>query len=68
MQGLELILILLAVTAALQIVAERYSIPLPALLILAGLILAVTPGLPRVELDPDIIFLIFIPSDSCWRR
>jgi len=66
MQALELILILLAVTAALQIVAERYSIPLPALLILAGLILAVTPGLPRVELDPDIIFLIFIPPLLYW--
>jgi Na+/H+ antiporter len=66
MQALELILILLVVTGALQLVAERYSIPLPALLIMCGLILAVTPGLPRPELDPDIIFLIFIPPLLYW--
>ena len=66
MQALELILILLLVTAALQLVAERYSIPLPALLIIAGLILAVIPGLPRAVLDPDTIFLIFIPPLLYW--
>jgi len=66
MHALELILILLLVTAALQLVAERYSIPLPALLIIAGLILAVIPGLPRAVLDPDTIFLIFIPPLLYW--
>ncbi|MDT5308468.1 MAG: monovalent cation/hydrogen antiporter, partial [Mycobacterium sp.] len=66
MQGIEFILLLLAVAAALQFVTERYLIPRPVLLVMGGLILAVTPGLPRLELNPDTIFLIFIPPLLYW--
>ena len=66
MQGLELILILLAVAAALRVVAERFNIPLPVLLVLGGLLLAVAPGLPRLEIEPDVVFLIFIPPLLYW--
>ena len=56
MQGLELILILLAVAAAgLRHIADRVSVPFPTLLVLGGLILAVTPDLPRVELNTDAV-------------
>lgn len=61
MRALELILILLAVAAALQLLGERLAIPRPALLVLGGLLLAVIPGLPLVELPPDVVFLIFVP-------
>ncbi|MFI5323203.1 MAG: Na+/H+ antiporter [Thermodesulfobacteriota bacterium] len=66
MQELELILILLAVAAGLSIVANRLSIPFPSLLVLGGLLLALTPGLPYVELDPDTVFLIFVPPLLYW--
>jgi CPA1 family monovalent cation:H+ antiporter len=66
MQELELILILLAVAAGLSIVANRLSVPFPALLVLGGLLLALTPGLPYVELDPDTVFLIFVPPLLYW--
>ncbi|MDT7603100.1 MAG: monovalent cation/hydrogen antiporter [Acidobacteriota bacterium] len=66
MQGLELILILLAVAAGLRLAADRFSVPFPTLLVLGGLILAVTPGLPRVELDPDVVFFIFVPPLLYW--
>jgi hypothetical protein len=51
MQGIEFVFLLLAVAAALQFVTERYLIPRPVLLVMGGLILAVTPGLPRLELN-----------------
>lgn len=66
MQALELILILLAAAAVLNVIAERLLVPLPALLVLGGLLLAVTPGLPRVELDPGVVFLIFVPPLLYW--
>jgi Kef-type K+ transport system membrane component KefB len=44
MRAVELVLILLAVVAALHLLAERFGIPRPALLMLGGLLLAVTPG------------------------
>jgi CPA1 family monovalent cation:H+ antiporter len=61
MRAVELVLILLAVAAVLHLLGERLAIPRPALLVLGGLLLAITPGLPVVELPPDVIFLIFVP-------
>ncbi|PYS79876.1 MAG: Na+/H+ antiporter [Acidobacteria bacterium] len=66
MQGLELILILLAVAAGLRLAADRFSVPFPTLLVLGGLVLAVMPGLPSVELNPDVVFFIFVPPLLYW--
>ncbi len=46
--------------------ARRLRIPHPVLLVLVGAVLAVTPGLPRLEIDPDTAFLIFIPPLLYW--
>jgi Na+/H+ antiporter len=59
--GLELVLLLLAVSVGLRLVAERLRIPYAAVLVVGGLLLALIPGLPRVTLDPDVLFLIFVP-------
>ena len=66
MAGLELVLLLLAVSAGLRIIAERLTIPYSALLVVGGLGLAFTPNLPRVELAPDVLFLIFVPPLLYW--
>ncbi|HZS47518.1 MAG TPA: sodium:proton antiporter, partial [Blastocatellia bacterium] len=66
MEALELILCMLAVSAAFDLVARRLSIPLPSLLVLGGLVLAIIPGLPRAELPPDLVFLIFVPPLVYW--
>jgi NhaP-type Na+/H+ or K+/H+ antiporter len=65
-QALELILFMLAVSAAFDVLARRLSIPLPTLLVIGGLALAIVPGLPRAELPPDIIFLVFVPPLVYW--
>jgi monovalent cation/hydrogen antiporter len=36
------------------------------LLVLAGLALVFVPGLPRVEFEPDTLFLIFVPPLLYW--
>ena len=61
MSAVALILILLAASAALDLVAQRIRVPHPTLLVLGGLALAFVPGLPRAELDPEIVFLVFVP-------
>jgi CPA1 family monovalent cation:H+ antiporter len=50
-----------AVTAAIAAAARRLNWPRPVLLVLAGMTIALTPGLPRVELDPDLVLLVFLP-------
>lgn len=66
MTGLELILLLLAVSACLRMLAGRLHVPYAALLVVGGLLLAVVPGLPEVELPPDVLFLVFVPPLLYW--
>jgi NhaP-type Na+/H+ or K+/H+ antiporter len=42
-------------------VARRVLIPYPIFLVLGGLVLSVVPNVPVVRLDPDLVFLIFLP-------
>jgi CPA1 family monovalent cation:H+ antiporter len=63
---LELLLALLAVSATVQILARRLSVPYPSLLVIGGLALAFIPGLPRIDSDPELLFLIFVPPLLYW--
>ena len=42
-------------------VARKFVIPYPILLVVGGLLLSFVPGLPTIRLDPDIVFLVFLP-------
>jgi Na+/H+ antiporter len=66
MQGVELVVMLLAVSAALRLVARPLRLPHPVLLVLAGLALAFVPRLPQVEFEPDTLFLVFVPPLLYW--
>src|SRR5262249_10622692 len=59
--GAELILGLLIAVAALVTVARRLQIAYPIFLVMGGLVLGLVPGVPRVQVDPDLIFLIVLP-------
>lgn len=61
MHDIESILVLLLAAALLVRLAEFGKIPAPIVLVLGGLAIALTPGLPEVALDPDTIFLVFLP-------
>jgi CPA1 family monovalent cation:H+ antiporter len=57
----ELILICLLVVAFLAIVARRWQLPFPILLTLGGVVLALIPGLPKIQLEPNLVFDLFLP-------
>jgi CPA1 family monovalent cation:H+ antiporter len=59
--AIEVVLILLVAATALALLARRIGIPYPILLVLGGLALGFVPGLPRIELQPDLVFLLFLP-------
>src|SRR5437867_9608721 len=58
---LEIIILLLTVVLALTAAAQKLVIPYPILLVIGGLTLALVPGLPTIRLDPDLVFLVFLP-------
>jgi len=52
---------LLLAVAALVPVARMLGVPYPILLVVAGALIALVPGVPPVVLDPDLVLLIFLP-------
>src|SRR5437868_7202006 len=61
MLAAELLLALLVVVAVLVTISRRIHVPYPVLLLLGGLVVGLIPGIPRLELDPDIVFLVVLP-------
>jgi monovalent cation/hydrogen antiporter len=54
-------LLLLLFVAAFGALACRLKTPYPILLVVAGLLLGFIPGIPRIILNPDIIFFVILP-------
>jgi CPA1 family monovalent cation:H+ antiporter len=61
MEGFELVLLLLAVVAAVTLIAQKFRIPYPILMVIVGLGIALIPAVPTVELDPDTVLTLFLP-------
>ncbi|TMI76537.1 MAG: Na+/H+ antiporter, partial [Bacillati bacterium ANGP1] len=60
------IVALLIVTIPLVAIARRIDIPYPVVLIVGGLVLGFVPKLPRLELDPNLVLVIFLPPLLYW--
>ncbi|MFL5067247.1 MAG: Na+/H+ antiporter [Xanthobacteraceae bacterium] len=58
---IETMLLLLAVLVVVAIVARRLDTAPSILLVIAGIALALVPGLPRIELAPEFVLLVLLP-------
>ena len=62
MEHLELVVFgLLVGAAALAVLARAVNVPYPITLVLGGAGIGFVPGVPELELDPDLVLLIFLP-------
>jgi Na+/H+ antiporter len=52
---------LLAATAGLAALASTIHVPYPIALVVGGAAIGFVPGVPEVELDPELVLLIFLP-------
>lgn len=57
----EFSLFLLVAILCLEVLARRLGLPPAAALIAGGALLAVAPGIPNFELDPDLVLVLFLP-------
>jgi monovalent cation/hydrogen antiporter len=71
---LELMVALLLAVVLLATVARRIGVPYPILLVIGGLLLALVPQVPQVQLNPELVLLLFLPpllysaaADMSWR-
>ena len=58
---IDTLLLLLAVLVAVAIAARRFRIAPPILLVVAGLLLAAMPGVPAIELAPELVLFGILP-------
>jgi CPA1 family monovalent cation:H+ antiporter len=58
---IQILVVLFVVVAFVAIVARRLKTPPAILLVLTGVILALIPGLPAVELAPELVLLLVLP-------
>ena len=60
-ESAQLCISLLAIVAAIALLARWMKIPGPILMVVAGLLLALIPGLPHLKLDPSFALMLFLP-------
>jgi Na+/H+ antiporter len=61
MADAQVFVFLLLAVAVLAGLGLRSGVPYPVALVLGGLAIGLTPGLPSPALDPDVVFFAFLP-------
>ncbi len=62
-------LAMIVVIVLLIMLANKIKVAYPVLLVVAGLIISLIPGIPVVRIDPGLIFIIFLPPllyEAAW--
>jgi monovalent cation/hydrogen antiporter len=60
-ETIQILLFLLAVLVAAALIARRLNTAPSIVLVVAGVLLALTPGLPPIELAPEFVLLLILP-------
>ncbi len=64
-QYLSLILVIIT----LVMLAQKLKIAYPIILVIGGLLISLIPGLPVININPELIFIIFLPPllyEAAW--
>lgn len=61
MENYSIVLFILASMIGLSAIAGKIKLPYPILLVSAGIAVGFIPGMPEIALNPEIVFLIFLP-------
>jgi CPA1 family monovalent cation:H+ antiporter len=73
MQNFATVIVVLTLLLGLLAVGDKYRLPTPILLVMSGLAIGFVPAMPSISLDPEVVFLIFLPpilfdaaSNTSW--
>ena len=61
MRNLEIVLALVVFAVLVATLARRFRAPAPSLLVIAGLLVGLLPGVSSVQVPPDVIGLLVLP-------
>lgn len=66
---LPFLLAMVVAIVLLNVWATKLKIAYPVLLVVGGLVVSFLPGLPRLKINPDLIFFLFLPPllfEASW--
>ncbi len=70
MEGIFLLfLFLLMIVIGIIMIAQKIQVAYPVLLVITGLLISFIPGLPKIELTPEIVFILILPPilyEAAW--
>jgi monovalent cation/hydrogen antiporter len=61
LETLVVVILLASVVIAVEAVAGRLRVASPILMVIAGILLSLVPGMPEVRLDPDVVLVLVLP-------
>jgi Na+/H+ antiporter len=61
MENVSIIVVLLFGITFLGVLSSKFKFPFHIILVLSGIIISLIPDLPVITLNPDVVFLIFLP-------
>ena len=61
MRSVETVLFLVVVATVVATFAKRLKVPAPSLLVVAGVVVGLLPGVPHIQVTPDIVSLVVLP-------
>lgn len=61
MENYSIVIFILAIMIGLSAIADKIRLPYPILLVAAGIGIGFIPNMPEIVINPEVIFLIFLP-------
>ena len=61
MHGIETVLFLVVLATVVATFAKRLSIPAPSLLVVAGVLVGLVPGVPDIQVTPEVVSFVVLP-------
>lgn len=68
-QNFPFYLTLIIAIVLIIMLANKIKVAYPVLLVVAGLLISLIPGIPVIRIDPELIFIIFLPPllyEAAW--
>lgn len=60
---------LIIAIVVLVMIADKIRVAYPVVLVIAGVLISLIPSIPQVHIDPEIIFIVFLPPllyEAAW--
>ncbi len=61
MENYTIVLIMMSLMIGISGLADKIKLPAPVLLLMAGICIGFLPAMPAIELNPEIVMLLFLP-------